>query len=1388
MLRLPAPTVAEIATRVIHNRISPTLDTAQRMEQAGFRSGFSTIDHIKVIHEAPPEQGVKPSYAKMLHNIYSTSTAFVNITEATKEFYVEKRSETRANGRSLNNLRFADDIVLLSRSLDELGQLLNELEIVCREVSFKINLSKTKFMQNKWVVKDKVATNNIDIETVEHCNYLGQLINMNGDSMPEIYRRITLGWRAYGRNSIVLKSNMPVYFKKKVFDECVLPVLTYACQTWTLNCQAKQKLRTAQRGIERAMLGFTRRDRKRTDYIQSVTKVRDILERVKTIKWQWAGHTARRSDDRWTTAVMDRIPRGLKRSRGRAPGLWDRAIRRVVGVNWKNIAQDRLAWKELKTTYVTLNFGSSASSGATQLLTQVCIRRRRSVVCRPSLCNTLKLETEAGVLSAALSNETQTSVVASPSEKLFYAEVMRRNETSSKLRPSAQFCAVLTQRNTFFDPLAIEWCNRILNVDDRFGASMPDCIPLFCYHRIFWIASHYGCKFKDVFTSKLYARGTGISVAHTKYKHIRSQSVRYGNASLLLTAANYSTVTVSGVAKTNRTMVSRNTEANTTDNVVKAVHDKERSRPAKCVVVYRARSEEVQWEVVCPGKEAFGSLHPRGPGVARPSASASSPSRPAHNCWATGSSLTKRSSNKPPRKKKSRFPSLFYGERNHVLGPVAPAFPDPRYNDTSSEPGSTRSNMADARFVKAVHDKVSTFEIDLRKKSSLLPAHILTGTLSNMLPVKLVTMDEKIDSVDKKIDSVTEVADRGSERMDSVEERYECKEERMAWQSFSSGVPLSPHREAEKYREGAQEWGSVSRSNTPLKMARRLGGNTLNIIEIKIDVKPFIWIELCRHSEKLIFVGETGPRHTAISARATAKGVCHTGIGLVATRRVIAGAIVRCVQTLSPEGFPEERYGKLYLRLAATHNMQDALARALEVESARREGLARTLTSSVGRGADERRQPQRTSVCAAYSVFLMSSFPRIPLDAMGRIPSCGQFCFSLGVPAVVGCGGCGVGIFCVCHEDLVTISNYRCLAVLSELLKQSDTCGMPLTKFRRSQIVILLEVGRTQRKLKAVRGKVSTFKINLEKTSLPLPAYMLAERHTPSKCKAVSTFGRSYGRESVQSSASRDVTLTRSEYALQMRCPNPNVDRPLTLHTAEEYTTCIQVDLEQGFQKCSFYREEPLAVLLGANQGDVSRVWKKYRETHSVTDAPRSGRPCATKAAHDRMVVVSVRRRPFPATSDLRRDLQRFQSVLDQYGWLAWLTGLVGWLVDLNGWDVRLVWSPSNGQSRRLALSFDTVTFFEIGRHCLLIQLDDIVNFSSQFGGNWYRQELLLIEVNLGCSQSLASLDVRYGWLVVLVCLPGRLAWFFSYDLLIMVILCNWLALMAAWFVDLDGR
>ena len=42
--------------------------------------------------------------------------------------------------------------------------------------------------------------------------------------------------------------------RKKVVDQCVIPTMTYDCQTWSLNRTTDTQLKTAQRAMERKML------------------------------------------------------------------------------------------------------------------------------------------------------------------------------------------------------------------------------------------------------------------------------------------------------------------------------------------------------------------------------------------------------------------------------------------------------------------------------------------------------------------------------------------------------------------------------------------------------------------------------------------------------------------------------------------------------------------------------------------------------------------------------------------------------------------------------------------------------------------------------------------------------------------------------------------------------------------------------------------------------------------------------------------------------------------------------------------------------------------------------------------------------------------------------
>src|ERR1700744_4222155 len=109
--------------------------------------------------------------------------------------------------------------------------------------------------------------------------------------------------------------------KRKVFDSCVLPVLTYGAETLTLTKVSENKLRVTQRAMERSMLGISLRDKMTNQWIRQQTKVVDVMERMASLKWNWAGHIARMTDERWTKTIMNCRP-PTTRPGGRPPEGW----------------------------------------------------------------------------------------------------------------------------------------------------------------------------------------------------------------------------------------------------------------------------------------------------------------------------------------------------------------------------------------------------------------------------------------------------------------------------------------------------------------------------------------------------------------------------------------------------------------------------------------------------------------------------------------------------------------------------------------------------------------------------------------------------------------------------------------------------------------------------------------------------------------------------------------------------------------------------------------------------------------------------------------------------------------------------------------------------------
>ena len=101
----------------------------------------------------------------------------------------EAQAGIKNAGRSINNLRYPDDITLMAKSKEELKSLLMKVKEESERVGLKLNIQKTKIMAS-----GPITSWQIDGEEMEtHFIFLGSKITADGDCTHEIKRHLLLG-------------------------------------------------------------------------------------------------------------------------------------------------------------------------------------------------------------------------------------------------------------------------------------------------------------------------------------------------------------------------------------------------------------------------------------------------------------------------------------------------------------------------------------------------------------------------------------------------------------------------------------------------------------------------------------------------------------------------------------------------------------------------------------------------------------------------------------------------------------------------------------------------------------------------------------------------------------------------------------------------------------------------------------------------------------------------------------------------------------------------------------------------------------------------------------------------------------------------------------------
>ena len=202
------PTIYKVFTKVLVSRMTRQFDEQQPREQAGFRSGFSTIDHLQVVNQmlertreckipmcmifvdyekafdsieinavinALIRQNLPKKYIRTILNINSDCSTSIRLfhddivipinrgvrqgdtispklfTAALEDVFRKlnwKSQGIMIDGEPLNHLRFADDIVLFAHDVNTVAEMLKELNEASVQVGLRINRAKTQAMKN----------------------------------------------------------------------------------------------------------------------------------------------------------------------------------------------------------------------------------------------------------------------------------------------------------------------------------------------------------------------------------------------------------------------------------------------------------------------------------------------------------------------------------------------------------------------------------------------------------------------------------------------------------------------------------------------------------------------------------------------------------------------------------------------------------------------------------------------------------------------------------------------------------------------------------------------------------------------------------------------------------------------------------------------------------------------------------------------------------------------------------------------------------------------------------------------------------------------------------------------------------------------------------------
>ena len=171
-----------------------------------------------------------------------------------------------ATSTNLTNLRYADDLLLFGKSLDEAVSMLELLQQELSAAGLTVNPKKTKLLtaDASYYLNDVPILVDAGDGMVEVVGkgathkYLGKALSGDPRARGEanLNHRLACGWAKFRSLSrTLLNQKIDVRLRLKLFDACVSPSVLYSLSTTPLTETQTKRLDAAQRRMMRSIVG-----------------------------------------------------------------------------------------------------------------------------------------------------------------------------------------------------------------------------------------------------------------------------------------------------------------------------------------------------------------------------------------------------------------------------------------------------------------------------------------------------------------------------------------------------------------------------------------------------------------------------------------------------------------------------------------------------------------------------------------------------------------------------------------------------------------------------------------------------------------------------------------------------------------------------------------------------------------------------------------------------------------------------------------------------------------------------------------------------------------------------------------------------------------------------